>query len=122
MRKIISVILIFIFLIFLVSCDYPEKSFQALDKDDIPIEVTRDFILPKGIYAPFIWKSDNDALIIDGTNVKVNQKEVNVLVTLTATINQKSESFKVEVLKVGSERSWREKSEDALLSMKNNIP
>jgi len=119
MKKIVVSILIFILSFVLAGCDYDEKSFQALNRDEIPTEVTRDFQLPKGIYGKFIWESDSDALIIAGNKVTVNQKDEDTLVTLTATINKKSENFQVKVLKTGSDRAWREKAEDAHVSLQS---
>lgn len=115
MKKISIVFLILLATIILSSCDYPEKSFQALFRDDIPKVVTRDFKLQKGVYAPFIWTTDNKAITIDGLTAVVNQENEDMLVILTATINKKSESFEILVLKEGSELSDREKGEDAAL-------
>lgn len=96
----------------LSSCDYPEKSFQAMQRDLIPKEVTRDFQLERGVYAPFVWTSDNDALIIKGNDVTVNQKEDDAVVNITATVNKRNETFEIIVLKIGSPLSSREKAED----------
>lgn len=112
MKRFIVILLLALFSLCLVSCDYPEKSFQALQIDRIPTEVTRDFTLERGVYAPFIWTSDNDALVIEEQSVTVNQKEVDVLVNITATINKRSETFVIKVLKIGSDLSSREKAED----------
>jgi hypothetical protein len=100
------------FVFVLSSCDYPEKSFQALQRDNIPKEVTRSFQLEKGVYAPFVWTSDSDAIVISGNEAIVNQKDEDVMVILTATVNKKSETFEIKVLKIGSPLSSREKSED----------
>ena len=40
------------------------------------------------------------------------KKEQDVMVTLTATVNKKSETFEIKVLKMGSPLSSREKAED----------
>jgi hypothetical protein len=112
MKKTIFVILIIFIVFMLSSCDYPEKSFQAMQRDLIPKEVTRDFQLERGVYAPFIWTSDNDALVINGNDVTVNQKEDDVVVNITATVNKRSETFEIIVLKIGSPLSSREKAED----------
>lgn len=112
MKKTIFVVMIVILGLMLSSCDYPEKSFQAMQKDLIPKEVTRDFQLERGVYAPFIWSSDNDALVINGNDVIVNQKEDDVVVNITATVNKRSETFEIIVLKIGSPLSSREKAED----------
>lgn len=112
MNKILFVT-VFLFCIFILSsCDYPEKSFQALQRDNIPKEVTRDFQLERGVYAPFVWTSDSDAIVISGNDAIVNQKDVDVMVNLTATVNKRSETFEIKVLKIGSPLSSREKSED----------
>jgi len=112
MKKSIFVVMIVFLGLMLSSCDYPEKSFQAMQRDIIPKEVTRDFQLERGVYAPFIWTSDNDALVINGNDVTVNQKEDDVVVNITATVNKRSETFEIIVLKIGSPLSSREKAED----------
>lgn len=112
MKRLICVMLITLLGFMLSSCDYPEKSFQAMQRDLIPKEVTRGFQLERGVYAPFIWTSDNDALVINGNNVTVNQKEDDVIVNLTARINNRTETFIIKVLKIGSPLSSREKAED----------
>ncbi len=112
MKKSIFVVMIVFLGLMLSSCDYPEKSFQAMQRDLIPNEVTRDFQLERGVYAPFIWTSDNDALVINGNDVTVNQKEDDVVVKITATVNKRSETFEIIVLKIGSPLSSREKAED----------
>jgi hypothetical protein len=112
MRKILLVTIMVFFVFVLSSCDYPEKSFQALQRDNIPKEVTRSFQLEKGVYAPFVWTSDSDAIVISGNEAIVNQKDEDVMVILTATVNKKSETFEIKVLKIGSPLSSREKSED----------
>lgn len=104
----LMVLLVFV----LSSCDYPEKSFQALQRDYIPKVVTRNFQLEKGVYAPFVWTSDHEAIVIDGNDAIVNQQEDDVIVHITATINQRSESFEIKVLKIGSSLSSREQAED----------
>jgi|LSQX01.2.fsa_nt_gb hypothetical protein len=101
MKKYLSVILT-AFLLLLSGCDYPEKSFKALSSSAIPMEVTADFTLPRGVYAPFKWTSDNEAIIIDGLTAFVTQSDEDTLVRLTATINKKSRSFEILVLKTGS--------------------
>jgi hypothetical protein len=112
MKKTIFAVMILLLGLTLSSCDYPEKSFQAMQRDLIPKEVTRDFQLERGVYAPFIWTSDNDALVINGNDVTVNQKEDDVVVNITATVNKRSETFEIIVLKIGSPLSSREKAED----------
>jgi hypothetical protein len=112
MKKSILVVMVLFLGLILSSCDYPEKSFQAMQRDLIPKEVTRDFQLERGVYAPFIWTSDNDALVINGNDVTVNQKEDDVVVNITATVNKRSETFEIIVLKIGSPLSSREKAED----------
>lgn len=112
MKKILLVTIMVFFVFVLSSCDYPEKSFQALQRDNIPKEVTRDFQLERGVYAPFVWTSDSEAIIISGNDAIVNQKDEDVMVTLTATVNKKSETFEIKVLKIGSPLSSREKAED----------
>ena len=118
MKKIFLIVFFTLFSLLLFSCDYPEKSFQVLDRDSIPKEVTRDFVLEKGVYAPFVWTSDNDALEINGHYVTVIQKEEDVLVNVTATINKKSETFVIKVLKIGSDLTSREKAEDIAVYLK----
>ncbi|MFH5881822.1 hypothetical protein [Liberiplasma polymorphum] len=112
MKKVLLITLMIFFSLLLSSCDYPEKSFQALRRDYIPKEVTRNFQLERGVYAPFVWTSDNDALVINGNDVIVHQKDEDVIVNITATINKKSETFEIKVLKIGSPLSGREKAED----------
>ena len=84
-------------------------------RDKIPKEVTRDLQLERGVYAPFVWNSDSDAIIISGTDAIVNQKDEDVMVNLTATVNKRSEIFEIKVLKIGSPLSSREKSEDIVV-------
>ncbi|MFO7968711.1 MAG: hypothetical protein R6U15_01185 [Candidatus Izemoplasmatales bacterium] len=112
MKKILFVTVLLFCVFILSSCDYPEKSFQALQRENIPKEVTRNFELERGVYAPFVWTSDSDAIVISGNEAIVNQKDEDVMVTLTATVNKKSETFEIKVLKIGSPLSSREKSED----------
>lgn len=112
MKKILFVTVLLFCVFILSSCDYPEKSFQALQRENIPKEVTRNFQLERGVYAPFVWTSDNDAIIISGNVAIVNQKDEDVMVNLTATVNKRSETFEIKVLKIGSPLSSREKSED----------
>ena len=115
MKKILFVTVLVFCVFILSSCDYPEKSFQALQRDNIPKEVTRNFQLERGVYAPFVWTSDSDAIVISGNEAIVNQKDQDVMVILTATVNKKSETFEIKVLKIGSPLSSREKSEDIAL-------
>lgn len=112
MKKILFVTVLIFCVFILSSCDYPEKSFQALQRENIPKEVTRNFQLERGVYAPFVWTSDSDAILISGNEAIVNQKDEDVMVILTATVNKKSETFEIKVLKIGSPLSSREKSED----------
>lgn len=112
MKKILFVTVLLFCVFILSSCDYPEKSFQALQRENIPKEVTRNFQLERGVYAPFVWTSDNDAIIISGNDAIVNQKDEDVMVNLTATVNKRSETFEIKILKIGSPLSSREKSED----------
>ena len=112
MKKILFVTVLLVCVFILSSCDYPEKSFQALQRENIPKEVTRNFQLERGVYAPFVWTSDSDAIVISGNEAIVNQKDEDVMVILTATVNKKSETFEIKVLKIGSPLSSREKSED----------
>ena len=64
MKKILFVTVLLFCVFILSSCDYPEKTFQALQRENIPKEVTRNFRLERGVYAPFVWTSDSDAIII----------------------------------------------------------
>ena len=115
MKKILFVTVLLFCVFILSSCDYPEKSFQALQRENIPKEVTRNFQLERGVYAPFVWTSDSDAILISGNEAIVNQKDQDVMVTLTATVNKESETFEIKVLKMGSPLSSREKAEDIAL-------
>lgn len=115
MKKILFITVLLFCVFILSSCDYPEKSFQALQRENIPKEVTRNFQLERGVYAPFVWTSDSDAIIINENEAIVNQKDQDVMVTLTATVNKKSETFEIKVLKMGSPLSSREKAEDIAL-------
>ena len=119
MKKSILLGILILMGFFLVSCDYPEKSFQALDRDNIPREVTRNFNLERGVYAPFVWSSDHEAIVIDGLNAVVVQQTEDVIVNLKATINETSETFQIKVLKIGSDLTYREQAEDVLLELKN---
>lgn len=102
MKKIIFLFFMASLSILLIGCDYPEKSFNALRNDDIPIEVTEDFILPRGVYAPFIWTSDSEYIKIEENLAKVTQTDEDITVKITATINKTKRSFDVIVLKKGS--------------------
>lgn len=119
MKKSILLCILILMSFFLVSCDYPEKSFQALDREIIPKEVTRNFNLERGVYAPFIWTSDHEALVIDGLVAVIVQQEEDVTVNLKATINETSETYQITVLKIGSDLTFREKAEDLLIELKN---
>lgn len=119
MKKSILLGILILMGFFLVSCDYPEKSFQALDRDNIPREVTRNFNLERGVYAPFVWSSDHESIVIDGLNAVVVQQTEDVIVNLKATINETSETFQIKVLKIGSDLTYREQAEDVLLELKN---
>lgn len=120
MRKyLLIVFFLFVTLVF-TACDYPEKSFQALNRDEIPKEVTRDFTLPKGHFGTFEWTSNSDALLINGNIVTVNQKIEDTDVIVTARVNNKTESFMIKVLKIGSDLSFREKAEDLAIYLNDN--
>ena len=113
LSKGIRVFILFIVFTLLVGCDYDEKSFQALNEYDIPIEVTRDFTLPRGIYGEFIWTSSNeDVIAITSRDAKVVQTEKDIIVTITARINKKTQDFDILVLKAGSDLTLKEKYED----------
>ena len=116
MKKSMLIILLAIVSFLLYGCDYPEKSFRVLTASDIPKEVTLDFELPRGYYAPFEWTSSNDSIltIYDQNKVRVNQQDIDVDVIITATINRTSESFVVKVLKTGSMLTLLEQSVVAL--------
>lgn len=64
-----------------------EKVKAAMDEVTLTSEVTADFKLPlKGKHDVLIeWKSDNEAITIDGETAKVHRKEEDVTVKLTAT-------------------------------------
>nr|WIF87804.1 hypothetical protein QOL21_04675 [Acholeplasma laidlawii] len=100
MKKILFVTVLLFCVFILSSCDYPEKSFQALQRENIPKEVTRSFQLEKGVYAPFVWTSDSDAIVISGNEAIVNQKDEDVMVILTATVNKKVKPLKLKFLKL----------------------
>lgn len=104
MKKILTLLLVFIATLTLVSCDYPEKSFNALDQDSFPSEVTKDFELPIGIYGKFIYTSSNEDVIkIENEHfAKVTQTNEDVLVTIEARINKKFVNYEIKVLKIGS--------------------
>lgn len=122
MRKMMFFIILILLVFVLSSCDYPEKSFQALQRDYIPKVVTRNFQLEKGVYAPFVWTSDHEAIVIDGNDAIVNQQAEDVIVYITATINQRSESFEIKVLKIGSPLSSREQAEDITAYLNETYP
>ena len=119
MKKSMLLSILILISFFLVSCDYPEKSFQAFDRDNIPREVTRNFNLERGVYAPFVWSSDHEAIVIDGLVAVVVQQTEDVIVNLKATINQTSETFQIKVLKIGSDLTYREQAEDIMLMLKD---
>lgn len=111
MKKTMLVFGMFLLSIFLVACDYPEKSLKAINDNDIPNKVTKDFNLPKGIYAAIQWSSSNlDVLKIEDNIAVVMQSEEDVEVILKATVNKEVRNYKVIVLKAGSELSKYEKS------------
>lgn len=120
-RRMLYLTTIILFIFVLSSCDHPEKSFQAMNRDAIPNEVTRNFQLEIGVYAPFIWTSDHDAIVIRGNEAVVHQQVEDVIVNLTATIHQKSESFAIKVLKIGSPLSNREKAEDITIYLNDTF-
>ena len=95
----------------LTGCDYPEKSLQQLDSRTIPEEVTMDFKVIRGSYAPIIYESSHPDVLQpqDDYTIKVNQQEEDVVVTLTARVKRKKRVFTVKVLKKGSEPTPREK-------------
>lgn len=115
MKKSLMIVLILLVAL-LFGCDYPEKSFQALSRQDIPTEVTMDFVLPRGVYAPFIWTSSNEDVlkIVEERHVQVFQQQEDVEVTIRARVNKKTEDFIITVLKVGSEATYMEQSRMAL--------
>lgn len=116
MIKKLSLIFTLILMLILVGCDYPEKSFGPLCRDDIPKEVTTNFLLPEGMYGKFIWTSGNeDVLIIhEKRYVEVRQQAEDVEVIVTARINKKTEDFTIKVLKIGSIPTIYEQSNIAL--------
>jgi len=61
MKKITTIITLFLSLISLFGCDYAEKSFQMMD--GLPNQVTMDFELEIGYYGTFEWTSDNEDVI-----------------------------------------------------------
>ncbi len=106
---------LFIIMIFstfmLVSCDITKKSFQSLDTNYIPNKVTKDFELPRGKYAKFNWTSSNEEVLkIKDSYVTVIQQDEDVLVTVTAEINNRTKDFDIIVLKKGSGLSPYEKA------------
>lgn len=109
-----------VLIVLLGGCDYPEKSFNALDRSKIPIEVTQDFTLQAGVYGKFVWTSNSELITIEGLTAKVTQTDEDVTVTLTATINQQKESFSIIVLKEGSITVY-EKAETAFSYLEENF-
>lgn len=111
MKKSLIVIGIFLLSLLLVSCDYPEKSLKAIQDGAIPNKVTKDFKLPKGIYAEIQWSSSNsNVLKIEGQSATVIQSSEDVEVILKATVNREFRQYKVIVLKEGSGLSRYEKA------------
>ncbi|MDO9629153.1 MAG: hypothetical protein Q7I99_04555 [Acholeplasmataceae bacterium] len=120
MRKTRLVLLMILIAIVLTACDFDEKSFQVLGDGtrEIPSEVTRDFTLPTGYYADFIWTSNREDVIrIEGSEAIVIQHDEDVDVTITATVNRTYRSFVIKVLKIGSAPALFERAQE----VKNNF-
>lgn len=111
MKRLCLILYLTFFFMILTGCDYPEKSLQQLDSRTIPEEVTMDFKVIRGSYAPIIYESSHPDVLQpqDDYTIKVNQQEEDVVVTLTARVKRKKRVFTVKVLKKGSEPTPREK-------------
>jgi hypothetical protein len=116
MKKGFLIITLLFLSVLIAGCDYPEKSFRLLSPSDIPDEVTMDFELPVGYYAPFVWTSSDEMVltIVDGHYANIIQQEIDVDVIITARINQQTERFVVKVLKTGSAPTLLERAIMAL--------
>lgn len=111
MKKTFLFVLIIFSFFTMVACDITDKSLQSLDTNYIPNKVTKDFELPRGKYRNLIWTSNNEKVLkIEENNVTVIQLDVDVLVTVTAKVNNKSKDFEIIVLKKNSGLSPFEKA------------
>ena len=68
--------------------DYKKLVAEAKEELEIATEVEGNFLLPlKGKhYVAITWKSDNEAITINGHQATVTRQEEDVTVTLTATL------------------------------------
>lgn len=124
MKKFISVILIIILGIFLTSCDYPEKDIYLLPDYEIPKEVTRDFNVPRGKLGIITYTSSHPEIFIieDYYSIKVIQQETDVMVTLEARVNKAYKTFKINVLKIGSNLTNREYFNNSIVELQDVYP
>src|SRR5690554_390333 len=113
MKKICLLIVTFLSVFILVSCTN-DSNFKDLDRNYMPNKVTQSFTLPKG---DFVWTSNNEDVIkVEDNHAIVTQDVVDVLVTLTASSDDRKENFDVLVLKNGSGLSVFEKAQEFMKS------
>ena len=110
MKRLIFVWGIVAILLVLTACDYDEKSLKGIEHD-LPSEVTMDFELVEGEYAPIRYESSHPDVLkpMDDYTAKVFQQDEDVIVTLTARVNKTAKKIQIKVLKKGSDPTPREK-------------
>lgn len=122
MKKLIGFIMLVVMTTIMVACDDDEKSFDALDLHNIPNKVTENFYLERGNYGKFEWSSNKlEVISVVNNEAIVTQQETDVLVTLTAKINNTKRDFDVLVLKIGSEKSSYERTKTIIEIFKDVI-
>lgn len=119
MKRLFITLLIFSILINLIGCSRPEDSLKNISFKDIPEEVTQDFELPKGTHGEITYTSNKvDVIkIVDKNVARVNQQDEDVVVEIRATVKEKFVNFYVKVLKIGSEKTPSEKSDELISNL-----
>ena len=119
MKKVFILVVFFVFSLFLVSCDYPEKDIKLLDDSAIPKEVTRGFTLYKGRLGPITYTVDKpDVFIIENLyDVTIIQSDEDVIVSLEARVKEAFKTFEIKILKTGSDLAEQEAYEDSLIEL-----
>lgn len=113
MKRIFGLMLVLIVAFSFAGCDFDEKSIRSIYDRAIPQEVTKDFVLPRGAYAPITYTSSHpDVLEISNLyDVKVNQQDEDVIVTIEARVKSAFKIFEIKVLKKGSELTLKEQAD-----------
>ena len=75
MKRIFGLMLVLIVAFSFAGCDFDEKSIRSIYDRAIPQEVTKDFVLPRGAYAPITYTSSHpDVLEIISMMLKLINK------------------------------------------------